>query len=209
LSKARSSITSLFESQLGVELESMYLLGDFGVYSVAEPTMNGNLRYSKDFVLDEDKNSVSGEITSNGMIFYCGTVSLKKTFTIECSLNKHVQLKIDDFHGCVAQINVNGINCSDMYKPPYIIDITDAVKDGENVLEILLTNTLRPILGPYHRPKGEVGECWGGYGDPDLSWTGSALGTDWYKSTDVDNSIWTDSYNQVRFGVGKVKIIIS
>lgn len=51
LSKAKSSITSLFECQLGTELESMYLLGDFGVYSVSEPTMNGLLRYHKNSIL--------------------------------------------------------------------------------------------------------------------------------------------------------------
>lgn len=209
LSKAKSSITSLFETQRGVELESMYLLGDFGVYSVAEPTMNGNLRYSKDFVLDDEKKSITGELTSRGFVFYCGTVSLKKSFKVDFASINQAQLIIGDFHGCVAQINVNGINCADMYKPPYTVDITNAVKCGENELEILLTNTLRPILGPYHRPKGEVGECWGGYGDPDLSWTGSALGADWYKNTFVDSSIWTDSYNQVRFGIGEVKIIIS
>jgi hypothetical protein len=199
----------LFETQRGVELESMYLLGDFGVYSVAEPTMNGNLRYSKDFLLDDEKKSITGELTSRGFVFYCGTVSLKKSFKVDFASIKQAQLIIGDFHGCVAQINVNGINCADMYKPPYTVDITSAVKCGENELEILLTDTLRPILGPYHRPKGEIGECWGGYGDPDLSWTGSALGADWYKNTSVDSSIWTDSYNQVRFGIGEVKIIIS
>ena len=92
---------------------------------------------------------------------------------------------------------------------PYKADITKAVCDGENEIKIQLTNTLRPILGPFHRPKGEVGECWGGYGDPDLSWTGSACGSDWYKNTDVDNSVWTDSYNQVRFGVWDIRIVIT
>lgn len=209
LSKAKSSITSLFESQLGVELESMYLLGDFGVYSVGEPTMNGNLRYSRDFVLDSEKSIIHGELTSNGMIFYCGTVSLRKKINVALVSYQNAKLVIGNFHGCVAEIKVNGINCGDVYKAPYSVDISDAIKDGENEIEFELTNTLRPILGPYHRPKGEVGECWGGYGDPDLSWTGSALGPDWYKNTDIDSTVWTDSYNQVRFGAWDISILIS
>ncbi len=209
LSKAKSSITSLFESQLGVELESIYLLGDFGVYSHGEPTMNSNLRYSRDFVIDDEKHCVSGELTSKGMIFYAGTVSLTKKVEIRRNSSKSILLQIGEFHGCVTEVFVNGVFCGDIYKSPYQADITKAVRDGENEITFFLTNTLRPILGPYHRPKGEVGECWGGYGDPDLSWTGSASGADWYKNTEVDSSVWTDSYNQVRFGLWNVRILLS
>ena len=209
LSKAKSSITSLFETQRGVELECSYLLGDFGTFALSEPTMNGNLRYDKDVVLKDEKTKVSGELTSEGYIFYSGTVSLEKSVSLEISSPESVFLQIGEFHGCVAHIFVNGISCGNVSKPPYLIDITKAVKDGKNDIVIELTNTLRPILGPFHRPKGEVGECWGGYGDPDLSWTGSALGKDWYKKCEIDNSVWTNSYNQVRFGAFDVKILIS
>lgn len=209
LSKARSSITSLFETQLGVELESAYLLGDFGTYAVSEPTMNGSLRYDKDVVLSTENKVVTGELTSNGYIFYAGTMSFTKNINISSHGYKRADLRICDFHGCVAQVFVNEIYCGNVSKPPYITDITKALSVGNNVIRIELTNTLRPILGPYHRPRGEIGECWGGYGDPDLSWTGSALGKDWYKKCDVDSSVWTNSYNQVRFGISDIKIILS
>lgn len=209
LSKAKSAITSLFECQLGVELESMYLLGDFGVYSVTEPTLNGLLRYSRNFVLGEEKKTVCGELTASGLMFYAGTVELAQCVAYKKSAHKaRYYLELTDFHGCVAEVTINGKSCGNVYRAPYRADITDALESGNNDIRIYLTNTLRPILGPYHRTRGEVGECWGGgYGDPDSAWTGSSAGEDWYKHTDMDNSIWTDSYNQVRFGVLDARII--
>lgn len=210
LSKAKSAITSLFECQLGVELESMYLLGDFGVYSLHEPTLNGLLRYNQNCMLSEEKSIIDGELTGNGFLFYVGTVEMKQEVFIESFSEKTgVYLQVTDFHGCVAEIIVNGISCGDIYRAPYKADITKAICPGTNEIKILLTNTLRPILGPYHRTHGEIGECWGGgYGDPDSAWTGSCAGADWYKNTLCDNDIWTDSYNQVRFGILDAKIVL-
>ncbi len=207
LSKAKSSITSLFECQLGTELESMYLLGDFGVYSVSEPTMNGLLRYHKNSILSAEQESVCGELTQNGYMFYAGTLELTKSFSMPEYSGK-VKFTVPGFYGCVAEVLVNGVSCGEVYKPPYSVDITKAIKSGENTLKIMLTNTLRPILGPYHRPFGEIGECWGGYGDADLSWTNSGAGKDWYLHTDTDSDTWTNSYNQPKLGVLGARIEI-
>jgi len=208
LSRAKSAITSLFECQLGVELESMYLLGDFGVYSVSEPTANGLMRYNRNSILSEEKQEVIGELTKNGYMFYAGTLELSQKFPLSGCGGK-AELSIPGFYGCVAEIIVNGISCGNIFRPPYSCDITKAVKAGENSLTILLTNTLRPILGPYHRPFGEIGECWGGYGDADLAWTNSGAGKDWYLSADVDSETWTSSYNQVKLGVLDARIEIT
>ena len=208
LSRARSAITSLFECQLGVELENVYLLGDFGVYSVSEPTANGLMRYNRNCVLSEEKQEVVGELTKNGYIFYAGTLELSQKFSLP-EIGQKTELSIPGFYGCVAEVIVNDISCGDIFRPPYSCDITKAVKSGENSLKILLTNTLRPILGPYHRPFGEIGECWGGYGDADLAWTNSGAGKDWYLFADVDSDTWTNGYNQVKLGVLDAKIEIT
>ena len=161
-------------------------------------------------MLSEEKSIIDGELTENGFLFYVGTVEMKQEVFIESFCEKTgVYLQVTDFHGCVAEIIVNGISCGDIYRAPYKADITKAICPGTNEIKILLTNTLRPILGPYHRTHGEIGECWGGgYGDPDSAWTGSCAGADWYKNTLCDNDIWTDSYNQVRFGILDAKIVL-
>ncbi len=207
LSKAKSSITSLFECQLGTELESMYLLGDFGVFGSREYSMSGLNRYSRDTFLSAEAEIVSGELTQKGYLFYAGEITLSKTFRAEPTEGR-AYLSFGAFYGAVAEVIVNGKSVGQVFRPPYRVEITEAVQEGENELKIRLYNTLRPILGPFHRPLGEIGECWGGYEDADMSWTNSACGKDWYQHTWADSDTWTDSYLQPKFGVWDMEIIV-
>ena len=207
LTKAQSDITSLFECQTGTELENMYLLGDFGVYGTPEQTFSQLIRFDRRYVLDDLKCTASGELTRNGYAFYVGNVLLSQTFAFEKS-DGNVFLEIGDFHGSVAEVFVNGISCGDVCKPPYRVDVTKALCDGENKLAVRLYNTLRPILGPYHNPRREEGACWGGgYGDPDSAWTGTRLGKEWYKNAEIDTRAFSESFHQVRFGISGLRLI--
>jgi hypothetical protein len=40
----------------------------------------------------------------------------------------------------LAEVNVNGKSFGTLWKPPYKIDITEAAKSGNNLLEIAITN---------------------------------------------------------------------
>ena len=51
LTKIRRKISSLFETRHGVELESVYLIGDFAVKMAQMPERNGDLRYSRKDIL--------------------------------------------------------------------------------------------------------------------------------------------------------------
>ena len=121
---------------------------------------------------------------------------------------KEISIYTHRFSGCVAEIFLNGTSLGNVFRAPYSVNAKGVLKKGKNQMTIVLYNTLRPLLGPYHNPKGEIGACWGGYGDPDSSWTGAkALGADWYLHTEVDNHAWTNNYNQVPFGVSDIKIV--
>lgn len=211
LSKAKSAITSLFECQVGVELENVFLLGNFGVYTHNMQSFNRLVKFPRDFILSDEKTKVNGLLTRSGYPFYSGTVKLSKSFILDGAPKySKCELNISEFHGCVAEIYINGVYCGDAFKAPFCVDISKSVKEGKNDLEVYLTNTLRPILGPFHRPRGEVGECWGGgYGDPDSAWTGSSAGKDWYKNTETDSEVWTDTYNQPEFGISDISLIFS
>lgn len=206
LTKAKSDITSLFECQTGTELENMYLLGDFGVYGTPEQTFSQLIRFNRRFMLDDLSDTASGELTRDGYAFYVGNVLLSQKFSFEKKAGK-TYLCFGDYHGSVAEVFVNGVSCGDVYKPPYRIEVTKALRDGENTLSVRLYNTLRPILGPYHHPDAEYGYCWGGYGDPDASWTGSEGGADWYKKGELDTRAWSNSYHQVRFGISDLCLV--
>jgi hypothetical protein len=41
----------------------------------------------------------------------------------------------------IATVKINGINCGTIWTAPYELDITKAIKPGENKIEIEVTNT--------------------------------------------------------------------
>ncbi len=51
-----------------------------------------------------------------------------------------VSVRFDSIYN-IATIKVNGIECGTLWTPPFELDITRAVKPGENKIEIQVTNT--------------------------------------------------------------------
>ncbi len=211
LKKAMNAVTSLFENLGGVELENLYLLGDFAVKSAREPSQNGTPRFSRSFRLTEENPTLSGmpELTAAGYPFYAGGMEITQTFTLPASMaaGRRIRLRADGFHGANAEITVNGKVCGDLCWYPYTLDITDAVRLGENTLTIRLVNTLRHLLGPYHRPCGEIGETWGDYQTPNKPWLGiTPDNPDWMEHRETDTAAWTDSYYVPMLGIEQIII---
>ena len=46
----------------------------------------------------------------------------------------------------LAEVTVNGKNLAVLWKPPYLVEVTDAVKHGTNRLRIEVTNTWKNRL---------------------------------------------------------------
>jgi len=43
--------------------------------------------------------------------------------------------------GAVAQVRVNGVDCGWAWAPPYLVDVTDALRAGENTIAVCVLNT--------------------------------------------------------------------
>ncbi len=208
LPKVKSAIGSLFTTIKGTELESIYLLGNFAVNTQREAERNGNLRYSRHMSIAPENSTVHGELTACGYPFFAGTVKLSKNITFAGDTRNAV-LHFDSFNGCIGKVTVNGIYCGDVCCPPYKVDISKALLQGENTFTIEITNTLRNLLGPYHRPEGEIGSLFmNGYGNPNGPWMGNHReDPEWYTHHTIDNDFWTDSYMMTAFGIEGTKII--
>jgi hypothetical protein len=211
--KPETNYSALYENLGGVELESVYLLGDFQVNAVPEKTSTGCIRLSPLFTLDEEKEAPCVELVSHGYPFYAGTVELSNTLILPEAPEGRAELYLEGFHGCNARIRVNGKDGGLLAWPPYRADVSGLMKSGENHVVIELTNSLRNLLGPYHRPEGEPGHCWGNYASPDGPWMGDfefdpAQGRreKWYDHRSPDNFRWTDSYLQTPFGLSGFRI---
>jgi alpha-L-rhamnosidase/Glycosyl hydrolases family 2, sugar binding domain len=75
-----------------------------------------------------------------GIKFYSGTAVYEKTFALN-EKNKNSKLFLD--LGSVrelAEVKVNGKSCGIVWCPPWRVDVTDAVRSGENKLEIEVVN---------------------------------------------------------------------
>jgi hypothetical protein len=78
-----------------------------------------------------------------GIKFYSGTAVYEKSFDLPNSKLKTQNSKLFlDLGGVreLAEVKVNGKSCGIVWCPPYRADITDAVKPGENKLEIEVVN---------------------------------------------------------------------
>lgn len=78
--------------------------------------------------------------TEDGIKFYSGTAIYKTTFTAPArSKTKRVVLDLGKV-AVMAEVKLNGKNLGTCWKSPYMMDITDVLKTGENQLEIKVVN---------------------------------------------------------------------
>ncbi|UOE52142.1 glycosyl transferase family 2 [Mucilaginibacter sp. SMC90] len=84
--------------------------------------------------------------TDEGIKYYSGTATYRKTFDLSTitkenaiSINKKIILDLGDVKN-VAKVKLNGKNLGVLWCTPWQVDITGAVKDRGNILEIEVTN---------------------------------------------------------------------
>ena len=196
LPRFQFSLSRLFEKREGVELESIYLIGDFAVEgekSSAEPKPRC-VRFSPGFRITAERGITSGDLVSEGYPFYAGRISLTDTVSLEApSEDERVVLELPGIDAAaLVKVYVNGSEAGFIMWAPYEIDITSLVKSGENKIEVELISTLRNLLGPHHRPEGEPDQCWG---------TDFTLYPNWLKDEEQRNANWTDDYFFLNFAV--------
>ena len=73
--------------------------------------------------------------------YFSGTALYKKSFTVKNNILSRGRAYLNlGKVGDIATINLNGKNVGTYWKPPYIADVTEFLRDGENILEIEVTN---------------------------------------------------------------------
>ena len=80
--------------------------------------------------------------SDNGIKYFSGTATYLKDFTVPAEMigyEKAIYLDLGDVKN-IANVTLNGISCGILWKPPFRVDITSAVKTGLNTLEIKVTN---------------------------------------------------------------------
>lgn len=96
-----------------------------------------------------------GAWKSQGLPFFAWDVAYSNTYDLPKGGNKIVSL--GDWEGTVCEVWVNDTKSGIIFTQPYELDITNAVKEGENEIEVRCTGSLFNLYGPHFTtPNGKV-----------------------------------------------------
>lgn len=180
---------------LDSELESVYLVGQFGVQADTVPTPGKRhaLFAGHRFALTARPTKVDvRDLTAQGFWFFSGTATLTQTVSVTREPGRRYALKLHSLRAAAATVTVNGRAAGMLAFAPYECDVTDYLRDGDNEISVTLYSGLRNTLGPHHL---EVGELY--VVDPTTFKSYDSVRRD-FDGTPIG---WTDNYSFVTFGM--------
>lgn len=140
LRSGRNEVTLRGVGDPDLELESIYLVGQFAVRNRA------NRSFSISRMATRFK---AADLVNQGFPFFAGRIVFRRTVRIDKS-DKRVELAFDQKAYHSAEVRVNGTTAGKILWKPYSIDITTLLRPGTNTIEIEITNSLRNLFGPHH-----------------------------------------------------------
>lgn len=202
----------------GSEIESIYLVGDFGVRgtSAGEPLADTWRNRQKglkaapavnrfaSFALAGEPARVSGDLTLQGYPFYAGSYELSRSFELpEVKAGERYLLSFPGFEAILIGVKVNGKPLPVLFSSPWEADLTDALRPGENEVTLTLTNGLRNLMGPHHHMGGEFSEVGPATFSGSDDWPNIMPGDpDWYDARLRGKTrLWRDTYHMIPFGI--------
>lgn len=189
---------------LETEIESIYLLGDFGVKNRNGFSYSWRKELSCDpeFSIVKMPTSVYGDdFTSQGFCFFSGKMVISQDLILH-EYDDSLGVKIQSLKGrrilyrfqkpnaAVAKLIINGKPVKKFLWQPYECDITDYLKFGENEIVWELYSSNRNLLGPHHHVDGELYAVW----PADFTGEPSPFKAD-------QRNVWSDDYHFVKFGL--------
>ena len=117
-------------------LESLFLLGDFGVRG--------------DTLTAAPATLAIGDWVEQGFPYYAGNMTCRTAIDIRKEDGAKTALVIPEWRGVALAVSVNGSPRTVVAWPPYELDITGELKDGRNVIEITVLGHRRNAYGPFY-----------------------------------------------------------
>ncbi|HBL77207.1 MAG: hypothetical protein A2W90_14865 [Bacteroidetes bacterium GWF2_42_66] len=133
---------SLTASRMSIFAEVMpvYILGNFSL----NPLTAG-------FEIDNPKPLQSGSWIDAGMPFYSQKVAYSQKFNIENNQSEFT-VQLNEWKGTICEVMVNGEKAGVIAWPPYQLDISKLMKQGENTVTVNVTGSLKNTFGYFYRP---------------------------------------------------------
>lgn len=137
-----------------VEIENIYLVGDFALRTNGEFTdsVRSSVLYDGGFTLVRQPATVPArDVVRGGFPFYGG--ALDTGFTYRYSEGKPTVLCLNG-RFATADVSVNGTYAGTMLFER-VLDLSAFLREGDNDIEIRLCNSMRNTMGPHHRSDPE------------------------------------------------------
>lgn len=144
-----------------MEIEPIYIVGDFGVRLTDTYETDKYSVYVScgDAIITDAPRSVDiTALDASGYPEFAGTLELSRTFTLdEGETDRYVYLDGEGINS--VHITVNGEHVAAKMFPPFKTDISDYLRAGENTVELKILNNLRNMQGPHHKIDTGWGVC--------------------------------------------------
>ena len=199
---------NMYETELNkltydMELESIYILGQFGVYSKG-PFQQGDrnaLITDGPFVINTKPMQLEGSsFTEQGLLFFAGHLTITQQMTLTRKENQTVMLFLGQPRLQMAKLLVNDVLVKTILWAPWEIDITSFVKDGENSIALVIYASNRNMLGPHHHINGESYSVGPQSFEGVFSWCERPTEAVAIDRSLTNKNYWNDNYCFVRFG---------
>jgi hypothetical protein len=189
-----------------VELESVYLVGDFSVRSLSPftPGKRSSIHSAGPFVLGPRVDRIAGgDLTSRGFAFFSGRLTLARDLgpLDPGPRGRRLVLDLGRPRAALVEVRLNGQRAAMLPWAPFRADLTELARPDANRLEIRLYSSNRNLLGPHHHVEGEsykVGpESFAG------RWSWAEKETEAFPAAAEDRtrSYWKDGCSFVTFGL--------
>ena len=140
------------------EIESVYLVGDFGVYSrspFTEGTRKTLITDGGFYISDRCSSLAHGEIVTQGYTFFRGKMTLSQMVAIGADCD-NIVFKMKKPFAAMAKLYINDTFVKTFLWADYEADISSYLRPNcENKVSIELFIGNRNLLGPHHHPEGE------------------------------------------------------
>lgn len=187
-----------------MELESIYLLGDFGVVSRTPyryVERNAVVTRGDFLIVDAPKQFSTNQFTTAGLAFFAGELVVSQSIEIHKQAGKKIVLDLKKQRAPLVKVYVNDQWVKDSLWAPYQIDITPYVIQGTNKISLQLFASNRNLLGPHHHIDGECYNVGPDSFTGRWSWVERKSEADATEISDRTKNYWMDAYCLVEFGL--------
>lgn len=187
-----------------IEIENIYLIGKFGVYSESPFRTTERNAYLTDgpFVLGAMKDHIKSlELTTQGFLFFAGTMTVAQTISVHKETDKRQILILGKQRAPLVKVYINDILVKNSLWEPYEADITEFCREGDNEIRLELYASNRNLLGPHHHIDGESYHVGPESFTGKWSWVERSSEADATDIADRTKNYWTDTYSFIKFGL--------